>query len=251
MTSIRIEHLSKEFAAHGLNDAWKALDDVSLRVIAGEFVTILGPSGCGKSTLLNIVSGLDDQFTGTMRIDRDGVDAPGKTRIAYLFQEPRLLPWRTVQDNIAFALEGADIPRIEWKDRSDRWIELVGLAGFADFYPLQLSGGMQQRAAIARAFSIEPEILLMDEPFSALDELTARRMREELLSIWERDRRTVLFVTHNSLEAVYLSDRILIMNRGPGSRICDEINLSDVRRPRSYDDPSQLAMQQSVLKRLK
>ena len=250
MTSIKLRHLSKEFAAHGSGAAWKALDDVSLDVGSGEFVTILGPSGCGKSTLLNVVSGLDDRFAGTMSIDRATPSAEGRTRIAYLFQEPRLLPWRTVRSNIEFALEAAKVPQAEWRDRSGRWIELVGLKGFAEFYPLQLSGGMQQRAAIARAFSIDPEILLMDEPFSALDELTARRMRQELLSLWETDRRTVLFVTHNSLEAVYLSDRILIMSKGPGSRVCDEVSLANLPRPRRYDDPAQLAAQRSVLDRL-
>lgn len=250
MTSIELRHLSKEFAAHGSGAAWKALDDVSLDVGSGEFVTILGPSGCGKSTLLNVVSGLDDQFAGTMSLGRQTRTAEGRTRIAYLFQEPRLLPWRTVRSNIEFALEAAGVPVAEWRDRCGKWIDLVGLGGFADFYPVQLSGGMQQRAAIARAFSIEPDILLMDEPFSALDELTARRMRQELLSLWESERRTVLFVTHNSLEAVYLSDRILIMSKGPGSRIRDEISLADLPRPRRYDDPAQLAAQQGVLGRL-
>ena len=161
-----------------------------------------------------------------------------------------MLPWRTVRGNVEFALDAAGFPRNEWKSRCDKWLELVGLGGFADFYPLQLSGGLQQRAAIARAFSIEPDILLMDEPFSALDELTARRMRQELLDLWEANRHTVVFVTHNSLEAVYLSDRILIMNKGPSSRVRDEISLKHLTRPRSYEDPAQFETQKDVLQRL-
>jgi NitT/TauT family transport system ATP-binding protein len=247
--SIRIENLCKDFHSHGNGATWRALENVSLKVNSGEFVTILGPSGCGKSTLLNALSGLDRDFTGAVAIEHNGVRA-NKARVAYLFQEPRLLPWRTVRSNVEFALDAAGFAKSEWSGRADKWIHLVGLKGFADFYPLQLSGGMQQRAAIARAFSIEPEVLLMDEPFSALDELTARRMRQELLSLWEADRRTVLFVTHNSLEAVYLSDRILIMKRGPGSHVCEEIVLDHLARPRVYEDPAQFETQKSVLQRL-
>jgi NitT/TauT family transport system ATP-binding protein len=247
--SIRIENLSKDFPATVHGAAWRALESVNLKVDPGEFVTILGPSGCGKSTLLNALSGLDTQFMGAAAIERDGVRA-NKVRIAYLFQEPRLLPWRTVRGNIHFALSAAGFHKSELDGRSEKWIERVGLSGFAHFYPLQLSGGMQQRAAIARAFSIEPEVLLMDEPFSALDELTARRMRLELLTLWEADRRTVLFVTHNSLEAVYLSDRILIMKRGPASRVCEEVSLAHLARPRLYDDPAQYETQKDVLQRL-
>jgi len=248
--SITVSDIGKEFIAHGQGTPFKALDGVNLKVAAGEFVTILGPSGCGKSTLLNILSGLDTQFTGAISIDGGTGGKGRKTRIAYLFQEPRLLPWLTVRRNVEFALEAAGIPKSEWGDRCDRWINLVGLKGFAEFYPLQLSGGMQQRTAIARAFAVEPEVLLMDEPFSALDELTARRMRQELLELWEADRRTVLFVTHNSLEAVFLSDRIMIMNRGPSSRIRDEISMSHLPRPRSYEDPAQFDTQKEVLRRL-
>src|SRR6266702_4198552 len=247
--SIRIEDLSKDFQATSHGSSWRALEHVNFSVEPGEFVTILGPSGCGKSTLLNVLSGLDTDFQGGAAIERDG-QRTKKVRIAYLFQEPRLLPWRTVRSNIEFAMDAVGIPSIEWAGRCTKWIELVGLNGFADFYPLQLSGGMQQRAAIARAFAVDPEILLMDEPFSALDELTARRMRQELLTLWEANRRTVLFVTHNSLEAVYLSDRILIMKRGPGSHVCDEVVLAHLQRPRVYEDPAQFETQKDVLQRL-
>ena len=246
--SIFVSELSKHFPAQG--EGWKALDNVNLQVASGEFVTILGPSGCGKSTLLNIVSGLDTTYSGTISISGSENRKQKRAPIAYLFQEPRLLPWLTVRRNVEFALAAAGFAKSEWRDRCDKWIELVGLNGFAEFYPLQLSGGMQQRTAIARAFAVEPEVLLMDEPFSALDELTARRMRQELLGLWEADRRTVLFVTHNSLEAVFLSDRILIMNRGPSSRIRDEISMAHLPRPRSYEDPAHFDTQKVVLQRL-
>lgn len=249
--SIEVVHVSKDYPAHSVGEAWKALDDINIHVDAGEFVTILGPSGCGKSTLLNILSGLDSQYTGSVSVGRGSTAGSQKPpRIAYLFQEPRLLPWRTVRGNVEFALSAAGFPKEEWHERSERWINLVGLKGFANFHPLQLSGGMQQRAAIARAFAIEPQVLLMDEPFGALDELTARRMRAELLALWEADRRTVVFVTHSSLEAVYLSDRILILNRGPGSRVRDEILLGHLSRPRSYESPEHYETQKDVLRRL-
>ncbi len=243
--SIAIRDFAKEFqTADG--SRLRVLENVDLRVTPGEFVTILGPSGCGKSTLLNALSGLDTSFEGKVEIGRSAVGA-AKPRIAYLFQEPRLLPWRTVRGNIEFALDAARVPKSEWAARCERWLQAVGLASFADYFPLQLSGGMQQRVSIARAFSIEPELLLMDEPFSALDEITALRMRQLLLSLWEADRRTVLFVTHNSLESVYLSDRIVVMKSGPNSRICDEIGLGHLRRPRTYDDPAQYETQRAVL----
>ncbi len=243
--SIAIRDFAKEFQTSD-GSRLRVLENVDLQVAPGEFVTILGPSGCGKSTLLNALSGLDTSFEGKVEIGRSAVGA-AKPRIAYLFQEPRLLPWRTVRGNIEFALDAARVPKSEWPARCERWLEAVGLSSFADYFPLQLSGGMQQRVSIARAFSIEPELMLMDEPFSALDEITALRMRQLLLSLWEADRRTVLFVTHNSLESVYLSDRIVVMKSGPNSRICDEIGLSHLRRPRKYDDPAQYETQRTVL----
>ena len=157
-------------------------------------------------------------------------------RVAYVFQEPRLRRWRTLRQNVEFALQARGFPRTEWAGRIDKVLTLVDLARFADYYPDQLSGGMQQRASIARAFSIEPDVLLMDEPFSALDELTARRLREGLLGIWQAFRSTILFVTHNAYEASYLGDRVAILSRGPQSRIMAEVDLTDLGRPRSYDD---------------
>jgi ABC-type nitrate/sulfonate/bicarbonate transport system ATPase subunit len=250
LASIKITDLSKRFEQSESGAGFMALANVNINVDPGEFVTILGPSGCGKSTLLNIISGLDVDFDGDLLVESGPGGSKRSARIAYLFQEPRLLPWRTVRGNIELALSAANFPKNTWPTRCAKWIEAVGLTEFAEFYPLQLSGGMQQRTAIARAFAIEPELLLMDEPFSALDELTARRMREELLVLWENNKGTVVFVTHNSLEAAYLSDRILIMKPGPGSGVCDEISLSHLRRPRSYEDPSQYETQKIVLQRM-
>jgi ABC-type nitrate/sulfonate/bicarbonate transport system ATPase subunit len=250
--SIEVKQISKSFAGKGNAGSWKALDGATFTVEPGEFVCILGPSGCGKSTLLNILGGLDDRYDGDARILGRPVaeQIANGVRVAYVFQEPRLMPWRTVRGNVEFALQAAGFAATEWKERIDRCLALVELSDFGHFYPTQLSGGMQQRASIARAFSIEPEVLLMDEPFSALDELTARRLRQQLLTIWSRFRSTVLFVTHNAFEATFLSDRILMMTKGPGARFCDEINLGDLPRPRSYEDVRVFETSRSVVERL-
>jgi NitT/TauT family transport system ATP-binding protein len=251
--AIEIRNLSKTFPARGrANSSWKALDDASFSVFDGEFVCILGPSGCGKSTLLNILSGLDRSYEGIANIRGKPVGqrlAEG-ARIAYVFQEPRLMPWRSIRGNIDFSLQAAGFPSAEWKERVDRVLSLVDLRRFADFYPGQLSGGMQQRASIARAFAIEPDILLMDEPFSALDELTARNLRQQLLGIWSAFKSSVLFVTHNAFEATFLSDRILMMTKGPGGRFCDEVDLQDLSRPRAYDDIAVFETSRQVVERL-
>ena len=252
--SIEISHVSKTFPAKGGKGGggWQALDDASFSVQPGEFVCILGPSGCGKSTLLNILSGLDEQYEGTAAIHGRpiGRQHARTSRTAYVFQEPRLMPWRTVRANIEFALSTSGFAPSEWKERIDRCLALVELSEVGDFYPQQLSGGMQQRASIARAFAIEPDVLLMDEPFSALDELTARRLRQQLLTIWAKFRSTVLFVTHNAFEATFLSDRILMMTKGPGGRFCDEIVLSNLARPRSYEDVAVFESSRKVVERL-
>jgi NitT/TauT family transport system ATP-binding protein len=250
--SIEVTQISKSFAGKGNAGGWKALDGATFSIRPGEFVCILGPSGCGKSTLLNILGGLDDRYDGEARILGRPVaeQIANGVRIAYVFQEPRLMPWRTVRGNVEFALQAARFAAAEWKERIDRCLALVELSDFGDFYPMQLSGGMQQRASIARAFAIEPEVLLMDEPFSALDELTARRLRQQLLTIWSRFRSTVLFVTHNAFEATFLSDRILMMTKGPGARFCDEVDLCDLTRPRSYEDVRVFETSRSVVERL-
>jgi ABC-type nitrate/sulfonate/bicarbonate transport system ATPase subunit len=249
--SIEISHVSKSFLAEG-GTSWRALDDASFKVQSGEFVCILGPSGCGKSTLLNILSGLDEQYEGAAVIHGQpiGRKHAKSSRTAYVFQEPRLMPWRTVRANIEFALSTSGFVRSEWQERIDRCLGLVELSHVGHFYPQQLSGGMQQRASIARAFAIEPDVLLMDEPFSALDELTARRLRQQLLTVWAKFRSTVLFVTHNAFEATFLSDRILMMTQGPGARFCDEIDLSHLMRPRAYEDAAVFESSRKVVERL-
>jgi ABC-type nitrate/sulfonate/bicarbonate transport system ATPase subunit len=208
-----------------------ALADVSLDVPSGEFVCLLGPSGCGKTTLLNVLSGLDTADAGSVRLTR-GDGAPA--RLGYVFQEARLLPWLTVGDNLRFVLDarGAEADR-----QVAYWLDRVGIPGRGDDYPRQLSIGQRQRVAVARALIIRPDVLFMDEPFSALDELTAGRMREELLDLWGEIGATVVFVTHNPLEATFLADRIVVMTPGPG-RIVTDYRVSDlIPRPRDGDDP--------------
>ncbi|MGQ4557650.1 ATP-binding cassette domain-containing protein [Halobellus sp. GM3] len=209
------------------------LDGVDLDVEGGAFVSLLGPSGCGKTTLMNVISGLVEPDGGTMR--RGGRDvSPEDLSLGYIFQEPRLLNWKTVGENIEFALEARDVPEGEWDGRTSRYLEMVGLGDEGDNYPTRLSGGMKQRVAIARALATEPEIILMDEPFSSLDEITARDLREELLDIWNQEQKTILFVTHDINEAVFLSDYIYMMNTNGEMFARREI---EIDRPRQYDDP--------------
>jgi len=251
MTQITLKNISRSFpAARGTS--WKAVDDVSLEIKVGEIVGMLGPSGCGKSTLLNIVAGLDEGYEGSFTVQGRSLkdQLAAGFRMAYVFQEPRLLPWKTVRENIEFVLEAAEFPRSQWREKTDRVLDLVELTRFADFRPMQLCGGMQQRASIARAFAIEPDILLMDEPFSALDELTARRLRQSLLNIWQSFRSTILFVSHNALEATFLGDRVLVMSRGPAGRIREEIDLGHLSRPRMDDDDALFQQSKAVVRSL-
>ena len=207
-----------------------ALQDVSLGVADSEFVSILGPSGCGKSTLLRILDGLARADSGDVLMDGQPILQPTQER-GFVFQSFNLFPWRTVRANIEFGLEVKGTPKADRRRASDRLIELVGLAGFDRKYPHELSGGMQQRVGIARALAIEPAVLLMDEPFGALDAQTREDMQDELLRIWAAARKTVLFVTHSIEEAIYLSDRVVIMTPRPGriQRIVDV----PFERPRS------------------
>lgn len=242
MTAISMKGVSKSFVQRGQGARGAdtrilpVLDNVDLHVADKEFLCLLGVSGSGKSTILNLICGLEGDYRGEVRFG-DIVVPPGRRppgRIAYVFQEPRLLPWATVGDNIVFGLRSSGVPENLHRERVGRWIERVGLAGFERTYPHELSGGMQQRAALARAFAIDPDILLMDEPFSGLDEFTGRQMREELLSLWRETGKTVLFVTHNCFEASFLADRIVILGSRPG-RIAEE-RMVELPRPRNYDD---------------
>jgi NitT/TauT family transport system ATP-binding protein len=192
-----------------------ALDDVSLAVGAREFVALLGPSGCGKSTLLYLIGGFLPNEAGTISVDGKPVCAPGPDR-GIVFQHFALFPWKTVRANILYGLERQGLPRAEREQRAQAFIDLVGLKGFEDSYPSHLSGGMKQRTAIARTLAFNPGILLMDEPFGALDAQTRALMQSELLRILRRDPKTVIFVTHDVQEAVYLADRVAVMSARPG-----------------------------------
>ena len=229
---IRIRNLKKLFPQK--SGDLTAVENVNMAVFEKEFVCILGPSGCGKSTLLNILARLDCVYEGSVEVG--GVDlCETKIRMAYVFQDPRLLPWLTLEQNLRFVIDCLGIDKASAAARVKNNLALVGLTGFEHSLPYQLSGGMQQRASIARALCIEPDILLMDEPFSGLDEITARSLRKELTRIWQETGKTIVFVTHNWYEASYLADRILIMKQRPGN-IIKEVKVC-IDRPRSYEDP--------------
>jgi NitT/TauT family transport system ATP-binding protein len=228
---IRITNLKKEFLKG--SQSLLALENVNLEILGKEFVCILGPSGCGKSTLLNILARLECQNEGYVEVGGLPL-AQSPIRIGYVFQDPRLLPWLTVEQNMKFALDCLKIDKEEKNHRIRSSLGMVGLNGFEKYYPNQLSGGMQQRVSIARALCIDPDIFLMDEPFSGLDEITARTLRKELIRIWQETGKSVVFVTHNWFEASYLADRIFIMKQRPGSIIKEVQVLID--RPRSYED---------------
>lgn len=228
---LKIEGVSKIFP--GRAGIVEALRPVDVDVAAGEFVCLLGPSGCGKSTLLSIIAGLESASSGSVSADGRIVRGPGTDRVL-LFQEAALFPWLDVQHNVEFGLRQAGMRAKDRSATARRYIELVHLKGFAHSYVHQLSGGMRQRVAIARALAIDPAILLMDEPFGALDALTRDRLHTELESIWASTRKTVLFVTHNVREAVALGDRVLVFSPRPG-RIVHEFRI-DLPRPRSLED---------------
>jgi NitT/TauT family transport system ATP-binding protein len=225
---ISIQRLSKSFeTARRTNHL--AIADISLDVTDGEFVSILGPSGCGKSTLLYIVGGFVEPTRGTVAVDGKPVTGPGPDR-GPVFQEFALFPWKTVLGNVMYGPLERGMPRAQAEEKARALIALVHLKGYENFYPKELSGGMKQRVAIARTLAYGPSILLMDEPFGALDAHTRTGMQNELLDIWERDRKTVLFVTHSVDEAVFLSDRVVVLTRAPG-RIKETISIA-LPRPR-------------------
>lgn len=211
-----------------------ALQEVSLHIQKGEFVSLLGPSGCGKTTLLRLMADLIQPTSGAITVASGTArEARLSRKYGIVFQHPTLYDWRKVRDNVMLPLELAGMTKSLRKRRADELLELVGLSRFADHYPWQLSGGMQQRVAIARALSMEPEILLMDEPFSALDEFARERLNEELLSIWSKVGSTVVFVTHSIPEAVFLSDRVFVLSPHPG-RLSTVVDIT-LPRPRTAD----------------
>jgi len=212
-------------------DTTLALQATDLDVVENDFITILGPSGCGKSTLLRIVAGLDRQTAGEVMLDGRRIDGPGADR-GMVFQSYTLFPWLSVRDNVCFGLRERGLARAEQLDTANRFLDKVGLRGFENHYPKQLSGGMQQRVAIARALANDPRMLLMDEPFGALDHQTRELMQELLLGIWEAEKKTVLFVTHDIDEAVFMGSRVVVMSARPGRIKLDR--RVDLPHPRHY-----------------
>jgi NitT/TauT family transport system ATP-binding protein len=229
---IEIDRVSQMFETSGRR-SHLALSDISLNIEDGAFVSILGPSGCGKSTLLYIVGGFVTPTAGVAKVKGRAITAPGPDR-GPVFQEFALFPWKNVLGNVMYGLRQQGVKRNEAEAQSRRLIEMVGLKGYESFYPKELSGGMKQRVAIARTLAYHPEVLLMDEPFGALDAHTRTRLQNDLLNIWERDRKTVLFVTHSVDEAVFLSDKVVVMTRSPG-RIKQIVDI-DLPRPRRRAD---------------
>ncbi|HXF74914.1 MAG TPA: ABC transporter ATP-binding protein [Methylomirabilota bacterium] len=228
---IKAQNLSLTFRPKN-REPVPALADLSLAVARGEFISIVGPSGCGKSTFLNIVLGLIKHDSGVLEFKGRPIAGPGQER-AMVFQEFGLLPWRTVTGNVELGLELKGVGAAERARRAAELIKLVGLEGFEKHYPHELSGGMKQRVGLARALATEPEVLLMDEPFAALDAQTRDLMQTELLQIWERSKKTVLFVTHSIEEAAYLSDRVIVMTARPG-RAKETLKI-EMPRPRDYE----------------
>jgi NitT/TauT family transport system ATP-binding protein len=229
--ALTIERVSKTFAT--ADGPVAAIDSVSLDVAKGEFVAVIGPSGCGKSTLFNIVGGLIDGYDGRVLVDGAASGSGSKREIGMVFQEESTFPWRTCLDNVAFPLEVAGLPRAERSERARHFLRLVGLEGFEKRYPSELSGGMRQRTAIARALAFEPKIMLMDEPFASLDEQTRILLGDKVLHIWRELRQTTLLITHNITEAVQLADRVVVMTFRPG-RIKRIVPI-DLPRPRSSE----------------
>jgi len=228
---IQIENITRTFSQKGRGkERFTALKDFSLNVEDGELVTIVGPSGCGKSTLLDLLVGLSRPDTGSIAIDGKPITGPALDR-GIVMQGYALFPWRTVRRNIEFGLEIKKIPKAERRDLAEHYIDLVDLKGFENHYPYELSGGMQQRVAIARALAFDPEVLFMDEPFAAVDAQTRETMQDELLSIWQKTRKTVVFVTHSIEEAVGLADRVAVMSKSPGT--IKEVVKIDLPRPRT------------------
>jgi NitT/TauT family transport system ATP-binding protein len=231
VTKLVIEGASRTFPGVRGGAPTRALEPINLSVGDNDFVTILGPSGCGKSTLLRLVAGLDTATSGRVALDGRTIVGPGADR-GMVFQSYTLFPWLTIADNIAFGLREKGMPAATRGGIVQQWLERVGLSGFAQHYPKQLSGGMQQRTAIARALANDPKILLLDEPFGALDNQTRALMQELLLGIWEREQKTVLFVTHDIEEAIFLASRVVVMTARPG-RIKAEVAI-ELPHPRHY-----------------
>ncbi len=244
MATLTATGVAKEFPGHSADDpSVMALRGVNFTVNHNEFCSVLGHSGCGKTTLLTLVAGFEEPTEGELLLDGQPIGKPGWER-SMIFQDYALFHWLTVEDNIAFGLQMKDVARQKQKSIVDNYINLVGLTGFERRYPHQLSGGMRQRVSIARALAVEPQILLMDEPFAALDAQNRGLMQQEMLRIWQHARKTCLLVTHSIEEAITLSDRILVMTRRPGTIKADIY--VDLPRPREEDDLKVIALKKKI-----
>jgi len=242
-TKLRVEHVNMVFNRDG--DSTHVLNDINLEVGDGEFVCLLGPSGCGKSTLLSTMAGFLSPTGGDIRIDGEVVRGPDPRRI-FVFQERGVFPWLTVEGNIGFGL--FKLPRAERERRIAYYVKMVGLEGFEKTYPPELSGGMKQRLEVARALAVNPDMLFLDEPFGALDSITRLIMRGELLRIWEAERKTIIFVTHDIDEAVQLADRVVVMSARPAT--IQQIVTIDVPHPRDISSPHYLELRDGILKQI-
>jgi NitT/TauT family transport system ATP-binding protein len=240
---LRIQHLGMVFERDG--GTVPALEDINLDVSEGEFVCIVGPSGCGKSTLLNVLAGFLSSTSGSVTIDGEAVRGPDPRRIL-VFQERGVFPWLTVEGNIGFGL--SKLPRAQREERIAHYVQTVRLQGFENAYPSDLSGGMKQRLQVARALAVNPDILYLDEPFGALDSITRVIMRGELLRIWQTERRTILFVTHDIDEAVQMADRVVVLSSRP-ARIKEVLTI-DIPHPRNISSPRYLELRDELLKQI-
>jgi sulfonate transport system ATP-binding protein len=234
---IRVTNLTKRF------ESLTVLDHIAFEIKAGELVAIVGPTGCGKTTFLNTLSKLMPATEGNILIDGEEAN-PRKHNISYVFQEPTCLPWRTVRDNVAYGMEIKGIPYKERMERTDRIMDIVGLSSCAHLYPNQVSASMIQRIAVSRAFAVEPDLLLMDEPYGQLDVKLRYYLEDELISLWQKLKSTVLFVTHNIEEAVYVAERILVLSNKP-TKVKTEIPV-DIPRPREFLDPKFMEIRNHV-----
>ena len=237
-----LEHISKQFSQNG--EETDVVSDINLTIAEGEFVCLVGPSGCGKSTLIYLIAGLEKPSAGRIFVDKAPVAGPGRDRVV-VFQEAALFPWLTVQQNVEFGLKMAGMSKTEQSEKASHFLRMVHLSRFAGVYPHQLSGGMKQRVAIARALAMDPKILLMDEPFAALDAQTRHLLHEELIDIWRETKKTILFVTHNVREATVLADKVFTMTARPG-RIKNGYSIH-LPRPRRESDPHLVVIQQRIL----
>ena len=235
--ALALEDIPCRFAAREGGAAYTAVSHATLTVRAGEFVSVVGPTGCGKSTLLNVAAGLLGPSSGTIKVFGEPLRASAgvNERAGYMFQADALMPWRTGLDNVIAGLEFRGMSRAKAMAQGEDWLRRVGLAGFGDRYPHQMSGGMRKRLALAQTLILSPDILLMDEPFSALDVQTRQLMENELLALWAADRKSVLFITHDLEEAIALSDRVVVLSAGPGTRPIGDFKI-DLPRPRDVSE---------------